>query len=518
MSLAMVLLALALFVLIRLGLMFRQTEKRLRAVSALDATKLRESLSKSRATQTLMARYRRTFLTGVDKTFSPAREFLTYQEILMSRFLGTEIAWGRLTRQLPGMFVGLGILGTFIGLTAGIGGFKTSSAQAITASIDSLLGGMSTAFWTSIVGMGTSLLLSIFVITPGLKSVQAALDQVCDALDSAYLTDQIEVMRSMFVVREGSIERTPGEALQSILEKVDTTAKATSSFSTDLSDSLKNFSDTFATKMSDQFSDEMYQMYNDVVEPMIKRIEQMTEQIGQDRKESAGEVVGEIVQKLEATMTGMIEEFRNVISGDAKEELERMSTMVLAAADAFQSLPKVIESSISDLKLFQDDIMDRMHKLAERVDASINAVASIGELRTELSGAAASVQEASVAINQASTAVTASSHRFAEQSDKVASHIERQSAAMESTAKHVQVATDSLKGVDENIGGIITQINTGLREYRDTVGESLGKYLREYSDSIRTYAEKLSGAVENLDESVRGMTDALDSSKKDGVA
>ena len=55
---------------------------------------------------------------------------------------------------------GLGILGTFVGLVLGVGGFDTSTTDAVMVSITHLLGGMSTAFLTSIVGVLLSLAFS----------------------------------------------------------------------------------------------------------------------------------------------------------------------------------------------------------------------------------------------------------------------------------------------------------------------------------------------------------------------
>lgn len=55
----------------------------------------------------------------------------------------------------------LGVLGTFIGLIAGLDGFNTASPDTITLGISMLLSGMSIAFNTSVVGIIASLLFGI---------------------------------------------------------------------------------------------------------------------------------------------------------------------------------------------------------------------------------------------------------------------------------------------------------------------------------------------------------------------
>lgn len=62
--------------------------------------------------------------------------------------------------QIAGVMTGLGILGTFIGLSLGLQGFNTGSTAEITGSIEPLMGGIKVAFHTSIYGMVFSLVFN----------------------------------------------------------------------------------------------------------------------------------------------------------------------------------------------------------------------------------------------------------------------------------------------------------------------------------------------------------------------
>ena len=68
----------------------------------------------------------------------------------------------RMLDTASGTLVGLGLLGTFLGLTFGIAGFDSSDSSNIQQSIQNLLGGMSTAFSTSLLGMFCSLVYTAF--------------------------------------------------------------------------------------------------------------------------------------------------------------------------------------------------------------------------------------------------------------------------------------------------------------------------------------------------------------------
>lgn len=62
---------------------------------------------------------------------------------------------------IPGTLTGLGILGTFYGLIRGLGGIHFSSVDVVVDSITSLVSGIDTAFYTSIAGVGLSLVFEI---------------------------------------------------------------------------------------------------------------------------------------------------------------------------------------------------------------------------------------------------------------------------------------------------------------------------------------------------------------------
>ena len=62
-----------------------------------------------------------------------------------------------LLNLIPGVMTGLGILGTFIGLSFGLQNFNTGSSGEIAESIAPLMSGIKVAFHTSVFGMILSL-------------------------------------------------------------------------------------------------------------------------------------------------------------------------------------------------------------------------------------------------------------------------------------------------------------------------------------------------------------------------
>lgn len=85
-------------------------------------------------------------------------DFINYQ------LIDDAVEKGRLS-LVPGAMTGLGILGTFIGLSIGLQAFNTGSAEEITNSIGPLMDGIKVAFHTSVYGMIFSLTFNLIFKT-----------------------------------------------------------------------------------------------------------------------------------------------------------------------------------------------------------------------------------------------------------------------------------------------------------------------------------------------------------------
>jgi hypothetical protein len=100
--------------------------------------------------------YAQTFLSeNRPKTSEDAEVYFNEQSILGRRLIL------RYWLAVPSILVGMGILGTFVGLTIGIANFDIGSTEKIERSIQTLLSGMGTAFVSSVWGMLLSLIFGM---------------------------------------------------------------------------------------------------------------------------------------------------------------------------------------------------------------------------------------------------------------------------------------------------------------------------------------------------------------------
>lgn len=99
---------------------------------------------------------------------------------------------------VAGTMTGLGILGTFIGLSFGLQSFSTGTAQEITDSIGPLMEGIKVAFHTSIYGMVFSLSFH-FVYKKKLEDANRSMDAFLDIHQKYVVPDAQHDMMNMLM-------------------------------------------------------------------------------------------------------------------------------------------------------------------------------------------------------------------------------------------------------------------------------------------------------------------------------
>lgn len=131
--------------------------------------------------------------------------------------------------RLSGLLVSLGILGTFLGLTLGLaeadfGGIQAMGSadartEALQAAMFGLLAGSSTAFLTSVAGLGGSLVLTATVRLVSERRVAAALAETAAALRAGIRVEPAE-LRLAQQLHQLLARPSPAEAFFPVAEKL----------------------------------------------------------------------------------------------------------------------------------------------------------------------------------------------------------------------------------------------------------------------------------------------------------
>ena len=343
----------------------------------------------------------------------------------------------RLLDTAAGTLVGLGLLGTFLGLTLGIKDFDSSSTQNIQKSIQLLLSGMGTAFITSLVGMLLSMIYSLcdkywrnrlskhlHVLTKKLDSLYYIDDRTLDDLNEQALAKSIastmkEVveheMRSVvnalnekLTYNSESGEATNiANAIREILKENQEQSKALKSFSTDLAIELNNGFDEVLSRQMQQRILPLMENVDATTKAIVEHIDQMASQVSSP----ATDMIQTVVDELKNSMSEMMKEFSSGLSGSATNELETLAHQLGTAAQSMADFPNNMAHISSTLQVTIEEVKNAvseishtsananstaMQQMQEQITFATSAIsAAIAEVKDVMSGISQSSQEQS---------------------------------------------------------------------------------------------------------------------------
>ena len=343
----------------------------------------------------------------------------------------------RLLDTAAGTLVGLGLLGTFLGLTLGIKDFDSSSTQNIQKSIQLLLSGMGTAFITSLVGMLLSMIYSfcdkywrnrlskhLHVLTKKLDSLYYIDDRTLDDLNEKALAKSIastmkEVveheMRSVVNAlnekltynNESGEATTIANAIREILKENQEQSKALKSFSTDLAIELNNGFDEVLSRQMQQKILPLMENVDATTKAIVEHIDQMASLVSSP----ATAMIQTVVDELKNSMSEMMKEFSSGLSGSATNELETLAHQLGTAAQSMADFPNNMAHISSTLQVMIEEVKNTvseishtsananstaMQQMQEQITFATSAIsAAIAEVKDVMSGISQSSQEQS---------------------------------------------------------------------------------------------------------------------------
>ena len=251
----------------------------------------------------------------------------------------------KLMNAIPGYFVGIGLLLTFIGLVLALGkagqAASAANAEAMQTAMTQLLNIATFKFATSIAGLGASIVLSL-VFRIYSMAIEAALDDFCASLESGLLYT----------------------APQSISLEMNATLREQLAQLKDITQG------EFFTRMGAQIAPVMNEAIVSAMAPVSASIER---------------AVGDLKANSQTGMTEMLTKFGNSVQGSAGTEMK-------ALAGTLAQMEKTLAAMQNDLRGSGEDFGRRMAESAEQLKAFIEeAGRSFGQTSTENRDALASV-------------------------------------------------------------------------------------------------------------------------------
>lgn len=463
---------------------------------------------------------------------------------------------------IPHLFPTLGILFTFLGIAVGLWHFDSNNIEK---SIPELMNGLKTAFLVSIFGVALLVGFSFWTNIKKKKLEDGVISEETQAINN--LIEVIKELRSdLQSTDENGNTVKPGNLLRDLYKE-----------STKQSNALQTFSSDLALAVSAGFE----QILNNPTEGVVaelKLVKAEIENLGNKLKDPATDMTQNIVKELQESMGKMIEEFKTSMSGDTKNEMERLAQLLGQAGgsltdfpvklqtmtdnlnDNFRGLQDVIQqisrqtlsqseqstsqmrkqveemseilrSKVGDLQSGQQSLLTEQSKnlqISENLLSAFNtsiekmnglsvevtqSISKLNQAQADLDRVTSAFRNVSLEMSSSSSKLGESqvtfsrySNEFLQNNSNVIDEIQR------SLTKAKEVSADyanKFEVIEKGLQDIFGKITIGLKDYQQTVGESIESYLGKYTDALTRTVESLAGASSKHEDILEELTEQL---------
>ena len=474
----------------------------------------------------------------------------------------TEGMKGGLWSGLAGTFTGIGILGTFIGLTIGLAGVDTSSTGALSSSISGLLGGMSTAFVTSIFGIVSAIVFGVWH-SQNMKRFGDAVSRFTDALDQVFIRKSVEE-----ILLE---ELAESRAQRAAMEQLST------DMAISICDHLPDVLDQLAEKMDSAMKGNLDTMLAGLSERQDKQTEQLMQissntnslviggfdQLGDVLKKGVGqgaEELGNSLKNLSSDIASLAEGIRDILDRSTKASSEANQKTLDALNEAISKMNETMEGMankqteetdkniqrmtalMEEMKTTMKDIFDEMSASAKEQRTEIGEIAkdSADQTKENLGAINASVKELMAGIGGQMQQMQSIIGKFAidsadqtkenlgvinasvkELMAEIADQMQQMQSMMDTHEKHMQETLDQMRQAVSSSGNVVNAAGKTVEAAGKTAkvfveaADDVSMKLKTAAEPLQKAAEPLKQAAASLDNGVQVLAQSMTKQQAD---
>lgn len=421
----------------------------------------------------------------------------------------------------PALLTSLGIFGTFAGIVIGLMAFD---ANDIDGSIEGLLNGLKTAFFTSLVGIILSILFKV-IQTSGIfrkpstseevssaspEDILLAINQQRQSMDTLVsaiggdsdgsILSQLKLLRGDINDNQKlglKIQQATSNTLATINEQISTQQEAFTTFSDKLWIKMQDFADMLSKSATETVIEALKQVITDFNN-------NLTEQFGENFKQ-LNEAVKELVtwqDNYKKQLSEMSEQYKLGVASIAATEtsVANISTESKAIPEAMTNLKQVMEVN-------QHQLSELENHLEAFKDIRDRAVEAVPEIKKQIDETVKTISESvELASNHYNELLT--------ESDKyIQNHISTSNDLLE---KFVTNANDGVETIGkklaesaQNVEKVIIDGSTSFSESVTKSNASLENTANVLDGKTEDIREQLSATVEDLNNHVRDMINGL---------
>ena len=440
-------------------------------------------------------------------------------------------------QSVPNLLTGVGILGTFIGLAAGVGaassGLTSGDSETITQSLLQLLDGAALAFFTSIAGIASSL---IFLVWERVVSRQChiALDGWVMTLESCLLRVTVEdlALRNLqqaeqtttqlkkfntdliFSIEQALEEKIAGRLSPQLEQILEAFKSFRADRSTDSAAVIGDAIEKFTAALHDQAGSQF-----DRLEATVKGLDQALKDSSEelaDTQRAAQEAIRSMLEGVNQSMTTNTEAASEIM----REAMNRFGT---ALSSGSENLAKDLAAAGADAASQIGDSLGGLESAAARLERATQQseqvltemnrfVEQMGALRSSIQKTHEEIAAVAQPVERAARGMRESGAEMAtalQQSTGLVTRLEASSDAFQEHERQVAAAwtryQDRFEGIDRALSEVFQQMDAGLARYCDEVR----KFANELDKTTANCVQQLASATTELNHSIEDLVESL---------
>ncbi|MBQ7488586.1 MAG: MotA/TolQ/ExbB proton channel family protein [Clostridia bacterium] len=397
----------------------------------------------------------------------------------------------------PGLLTSLGILGTFLGLVKGLSGLSISAAstEQLLAAMEQLIGGMSTAFLTSIAGVTCSVLFTI-LHNHAREKCQRSIDRFCEVFGLYAMpkpvtqeTEMLTMAREQTAYMRQATDEI-GERLSANLEASIMRAMAP------MQRSMDNFilaSTKAQVEGMDRITQVFVQRMNVALGNEFDHLRQVLAETGREQ--------ARVQQEMQAATDAIARVTQDVIN------MHQMSQGIL---EHFKSYVDEMNRTHSE----SDQVLMQTAAMMDQMNRSVQMQASVIEKMQAAQGTLDRNQQQYIATTERFLgAAQEQTRNFSREIERVGEQMARSTDQMCRASSEVgQKTADNLTRttalLDENVTSSIRQLDETLGKMRD-VSEKIPQLMTQSRDRYAQQVDQFVDALTRLQKSMNALEKAV---------
>jgi len=379
----------------------------------------------------------------------------------------------RLAEALPGIFVALGIFGTFLGLVLGLKGVRLDELANLREGVGQLISGLSLAFYTSLFGIFFSIVFSLLY-----RGLVRRLERAVDSLDDVLVSIFPYQPDERFIRRNFQMQGDIKQSIQTLATDIAT-----------------KFSETIAPALDEALTKNLLPSMLD----LQKGIKESLEKSEKQQEVFLNKIGRVIVNHFENSQKKQSDAMEQVLGNYVKTMNETFQTQ-------FQDMGQIIKETTR----VQGEIRDQMVQFTERlqkqfgvqselIDKTGDAARILNESLESLEGIASELKSSAKDITDAAVLLRDSAKKSMEGQDVLRETMDRQIGAMTQTRTDLEETWVAITG---HANGLMEMMGELIRELAEGVGEQLNKALTVFDSKVAEVVERFSGTLFETHENI----------------